>query len=107
MAIEHDQPPACNPPIAGVSDAGSEQVNNNIDSIVAFEQREHEKLSGSERRLAHVSDLIGRPFYLLRLLSFVALWTSCNLFGRFLGITPFDPPPFPWLQGILTLAALL
>ena len=107
MTIKQDHPPAGNPPVSGGSDALSEHVNNNIDSIVAFEEREHGKLSGSERRLAHVSDLIGRPLYLLFLLSFVALWTTCNLFGRFLGITPFDPPPFPWLQGILTLAALL
>jgi uncharacterized membrane protein len=108
MTIEHDQPPpSFDPPVGGGSDALSQQVNNNIDSIVAFQQREHEKLSGSERRLAHVSDLIGRPLYLLCLLSFVALWTSCNLVAKFLGIASFDPPPFPLLQGILTLAALL
>src|SRR5450631_3069549 len=107
MTIKQDHPPAGNPPVSGGSDALSEHVNNNIDSIVAFEEREHGKLSGSERRLAHVSDLIGRPLYLLFLLLFVALWTTGNLFGRFLGVTPFDPPPFPLLQGILTLAALL
>ena len=108
MTVEHDQaPPSSDPSERFRPDTLSEQVNDNIDSIVAFQEREHEKLGDSERRLAHVSDLIGRPLYLVSLLSFVALWTSANLVARLLGVASFDPPPFPWLQGILTLAALL
>jgi uncharacterized membrane protein len=108
MTVERDQPPpSSGPSVRFGPDTLSEHVNDNIDSIVAFQEREHEKLGDSERRLAHVSDLIGRPLYLVSLLSFVALWTSGNLVARLLGVASFDPPPFPWLQGILTLAALL
>ena len=108
MTVERDQPPpSSDASVRFGPDTLSEQVNDNIDSIVAFQEREQEKLGGSERRLAHVSDLIGQPLYLVSLLSFVALWTSANLVARLLGVASFDPPPFPWLQGILTLAALL
>ena len=108
MTVEPDQAsPSSDPSERCGPDTLSEQVNHNIDSIVAFQEREHEKLGDSERRLAHVSDLIGRPLYLVSLLSFVALWISGNLVARHLGVASFDPPPFPWLQGILTLAALV
>jgi uncharacterized membrane protein len=108
MTVERDQPPpSSDASVRFGPDTLSEQVNDNIDSIVAFQEREQEKLGGSERRLAHVSDLIGQPLYLISLLSFVALWTSGNLVVRLLGLASFDPPPFLWLQGILTLGALL
>jgi uncharacterized membrane protein len=89
------------------ADALSAQVNRNIRDIVAFHEREDEKLGNSERRLAGVSDFIGRPLYLVAVLSLVALWICWNLFASRLGGLQFDPPPFPWLQGTLTLAALI
>jgi uncharacterized membrane protein len=108
MTAERDQAsPSSDPSERRGPDTLSEHVNQNIDTIVAFQEREHEKLGDSERRLAHVSGLIGRPLYLVSLLTFVALWISGNLVARHLGVASFDPPPFPWLQGILTLAALV
>jgi uncharacterized membrane protein len=85
----------------------SAHVNHNIDSVAAFQQREQEKLGNPERRLALLSDLIGRPRYLVSLLVLVALWTSGNIAVERLGYRSFDGPPFPWLQGLLTLVALL
>jgi len=81
-------------------------VNQNIDSIVAFHQREQEKLSRAERGLERVSTLIGRPVYLIALLLLVALWIATNTLASRLGYVPPDPPPFSRLQGLLTLAAL-
>ena len=34
-------------------------------------------------------------------------WVVLNLGGPRLGFAPFDPPPFPWLQGLVSLSALL
>jgi uncharacterized membrane protein len=83
-----------------------QQVNYNIDSIVAFHQREQEKLSRAERILERVSALIGRPVYLIGLLSLVVLWIAINALAKVLGFAPPDPPPFARLQGLLTFAAL-
>lgn len=88
-------------------DRVSDHVNQNIDSIAAFHQRESEKLTAAERRLAHISDLIGRPLYLVGLLCFVAAWTAGTLLASRAGKASFDPPPYPLLQGLLTLVALL
>jgi uncharacterized membrane protein len=108
LTVERDPaPPPPDTPDHRGPDGLSEHINQNIDSIAAFQEREHGKLGDSERRLAQVSNLIGRPLYLVGLVIFVALWISGNLLARLLGAAPFDPPPFPWLQGLLTLAALL
>ena len=47
------------------------QIDQNIGDIVAFQAREHEKVGASQRRLEVVSTLIGRPLYLVSLLSMV------------------------------------
>lgn len=87
-------------------DALPHQVNQNIESIAAFHHREHEKLSRAERRLERVSALVGRPGYLIALLSLVALWIALNVLAGVMGFKALDPAPFSRLQGLLTLAAL-
>jgi uncharacterized membrane protein len=83
-----------------------QHVNQNIESIVAFHQRAQERLSRAERGLERVSDLIGRPVYLIAMLSLVMLWIATNALATAMGFKPPDPPPFARLQGLLTLAAL-
>jgi uncharacterized membrane protein len=95
------------PPGAENADSLSAQVSSNIRSIAAFQEREHGKLGDSERRLDRLGDVIGRPLYLAVLLSLVVLWIGANLYAQHLGAAPFDPPPFPALQGVLTFAALM
>ena len=50
---------------------------------------------------------MGRPSYLATVLSFVALWLSANAMSGLFGFQPLDPPPFFWLQGVVSLGALL
>jgi uncharacterized membrane protein len=85
----------------------SEHVSQNIGAVVAFQERENEKLGGTERRLAYLSDLIGRPLYLIVLLLVGTLWTSCSVLAGRLGLVSWDPPPFHGLHVLLTFAALL
>jgi uncharacterized membrane protein len=92
---------------AGNPGSLSAQVSSNIRSIAEFHDREHGKLSDSDRRIDRVGDVIGRPLYLAGLLSLVLLWIGGNLLARHLGATPFEQPPFSALQGVLTFAALL
>lgn len=89
------------------SAAASGHVGQNVDSIVAFQEREHEKVGASQRRLEIFSSLIGRPLYLVILLALVGLWIVANGIAAHLGAVPVDPPPFVWLTGFLTLAALV
>ena len=93
------------PPMAAGLPSG--HIDQNIGDIVAFQEREHDKVGTSQRRLEVVSSLIGRPLYLFSLLLLVGLWITVNGIAASLGAEPVDPPPFVWLTGFLTLAALV
>jgi uncharacterized membrane protein len=86
----------------------SDHIEQNIENVVALQRRHLEQLSASQRRVEHLSRVVGRPAYLLGVLVFVAIWIAVDLEGAGAGRSAwFDPPPFPLLQGILTLVALL
>lgn len=80
-------------------------VSHNIESIVAFHDREEQEVGAAQRRLARVRVLISRPAYLAGGLAFVVSWMLWNDAAPFLGIPSFDVAPFPLLQGLVTLAA--
>lgn len=84
-----------------------EHISQNIDSILAFYRREEKKISDSQRLLERVGGLMGRPLYLAYVLSFIAIWVVANGLSEGLGFTALDPPPFFWLQGVVSLSALL
>jgi uncharacterized membrane protein len=85
----------------------ADHISQNVDSVLAIHKRESETVTASQRRLERVSRFVGRPLYLLGLLGFVALWAAFNWAAPRLHLTPFDPPPFPWLAGLLAFIALL
>ena len=84
-----------------------EPINRNISDILELQEKEFASLSAAQRRLEALSRKVGRPGYMVALLIAVAVWISLNLLRARLGLRPFDPPPFQWLQGVLTLIALL
>jgi uncharacterized membrane protein len=88
-------------------DSVPEHVSQNIDSILAFYRREEQKIGDSQRMLETVGGFMGRPSYLAAVLAFIALWLLGNVVCAWLGVPTSDPPPFFWLQGILSLGALL
>jgi uncharacterized membrane protein len=95
------------PDPAAATESLSDHIHQNIDSIAEFHQREHQKIGAPQRWLEAFSSFLGRPLYLLALLSLIGLWLGENGLGRRLGLPVFDPPPFTWLQVVLTLAALI
>lgn len=101
-------PPTGSAPSDGTQvDPVPEHISQNIDSILAFYRREDKKISHSQRLLERVSGFIGRPSYLAYVLAFIALWLAANEFAELWGFAALDPPPFFWLQGIVSLSALL
>jgi len=89
------------------SQSGFAPISQNIETILAFYTREEQKISHSQRRLEHISGFVERPLYLGSILTFVSLWVLANVFARQFGLVAFDPAPFIWLQGIVSLGALL
>ncbi len=85
----------------------SEQIEQNIEKVLAFYKREDRKLGPLQRIVELASNYIGRPMYLALVLLFVSIWVVFNLGGRHFGWHEFDPPPFVLLQGLITFASLL
>ena len=91
--------------IQGDSERG--QINENIEAVLDFYAREDGKLSRAQRTLERISCYISDPAFLVFILLFVVVWIGGNLLMLHYSITPFDPAPFHYLQGIIGLGALL
>lgn len=101
------------PPVSGgdFPDKSSEpalgQIGQNIETILAFYTREEKKMSGSQRILETASSFAAQPLFLGCILLLSALWILGNVVAHRLGFFELDPAPFFWLQGIVSLGALL
>lgn len=84
-----------------------DQINQNIEAILAFHTREEQKIGRLQRVLEKISDFLGKPLFLGTMLLFVVLWIVANLFGNYVDIGVFDPAPFHLLSGIVALGALI
>ena len=84
-----------------------ESVTRNIDAVAEFYEAEERRISGSQDFIEKTSSFVGRPGYLVFLVVFIVTWIVYNVAGPRLGWNQFDTPPFPWLQGMVSLYALL
>lgn len=82
-------------------------ISHNVNAILAFYRGEELKIKSSQRRVEHISALLGRPIVLALILASVTMWIVANLLASQLGRRVPDSPPFYWLQGAISLAGLL
>ena len=108
MRSEAAVPPASTPKAGDTSfEAEPDQTSQNIEAVLEFYAREEQKVSPSQRSLERISHFIGQPVFLGFILLSVVLWMLANVVLRQVGMAEFDAAPFPWLQGIVGLGALL
>jgi uncharacterized membrane protein len=96
-----------NPAALEATDPLSNNINQNIENVAAFHQRKQGTVGDWQRRLEAIRGLVNRPAYSIDLLAAILLWVTLNSIVAFFSLSPIDPPPFFWLQGVLTLAALV
>ena len=82
-------------------------IDENIQTVVELHKRAEYKVSPQQRTIENVTDFLGRPRFLFIILIVVTAWIVVNILLMKFGLSSFDPPPFIWLQGVITLAALL
>lgn len=83
----------------------TEQINQNIETIVTAQKRQWETIPSSQRWVERIGKLLGRPAYLLVLVVAIGFWISINIGGWYR--SAWDPPPFELLDGIMTLISLI
>lgn len=82
-------------------------TGQNIAAVLDFYSREEQRISRSQRITEQISHFVGQPVFIAAVLTFVALWIGINQSLQALQLASFDGPPFPWLQGVISLSALL
>ncbi len=95
------------PSAADSADPIPDPVTRNIEDILELESRELARATRAQLWLETASRGLARPAFPVGLLIFIVAWIGLNVTTTALGIPQFDPPPFPWLTGMLTLLALL
>jgi uncharacterized membrane protein len=108
MNVKTPTPPVSAAHAPGKSSApGLDQISQNIETILAFYSNDEQKISASQRVLEAISSSVGRPLYLGAIVLLAALWIFANVMAHHLGFAELDPAPFFWLQGLVSLGALL
>jgi len=82
-------------------------IAETIQAIALLHAEHHRKSTLSERIVDRATTSVGRPGFLLLLVISSALWMLANEGIRLGGGNPPDPPPFAWLELVLTGAALV
>jgi uncharacterized membrane protein len=82
-------------------------VVRNVHAVTDMHVQGERALSTHQRAVELGTARLGRPASLYVILAIVLLWAVGNDLARRAGMTPPDPPPFSFLQGVIGLAALL
>jgi len=82
-------------------------LDRDIETIVAMRMRAERKVSRHQRLIEKVSSTLGQPGAVYSIILLVVLWITVNVLHSQLGLSLFDAPPFSWLQGIISLSALI
>ena len=90
-----------------MNDSGRGHVDEAIETIAELERQAEAASTLHQRWIERVTASLGKPRTVFMIVAFVVLWIGINLILTGSGRQPFDPPPFAWLQGLITFAALL
>ncbi len=85
----------------------SEHVAQNIETMAHLQTEADGKVGRHQRTIEKVTASIAQPRALNVIVGVVALWVAINTLGVSVGMPQVDPPPFQWLQGVISLSALL
>jgi len=80
-----------------------EETIRSIDRLHAEHRRDATPL---QRAVERMTTLLGRPGFIFVVTALVVVWAGVNLLAAAFGHRPIDPPPFPGLAGVVSLASL-
>ena len=81
-------------------------IGETIQTITKLRADHQKQAALPERVVEKLTGWIGRPLSLAVLTTAIAVWIGVNVLSQYFGIQQWDPPPFDYLQGLLTLLAL-
>lgn len=82
-------------------------IDETIESIAELERKALAAASLQQRAIERFTLAVGRPRTVWIVIACVAVWILLNAGLRVAGLAELDPPPYYWLDGVLSLSALL
>jgi uncharacterized membrane protein len=84
-----------------------DHVSQTVDTIAQLHARSEEDVTRHQRSIEMIAANLGKPRALYMIGAAALMWVVMNVAMCASGRSPFDPPPFSWLQGFASLGALL
>ncbi len=85
----------------------TKHIAQNVETMASLRSRAEEDLSTHQRHIEQITAALGQPRSIYVALALAVAWIAFNACASRLGVPAFDPPPCPYLQGLVGLAALL
>jgi len=79
----------------------------NVKTVLSLRSRETEENHTLQRFLESIGYSVEKPYFVVFIVLFCAAWIVFNISGKHFGFKPFDTPPFPWLQGVVSVGSLI
>jgi uncharacterized membrane protein len=89
------------------STAEFSNLERNIQAIIALHNQAESKLTQDQRLIEKGTAWLSRPAFIYLSLAGMLLWMLYNFIAFKAGFLSFDPPPFPILQDVLSIASFL
>ena len=89
------------------AEAVPDKARENLDTLRQFEDAHEREASPTQRAIEAASLFFGSPTYFVGVVAFAFLWIAVDGWGRAHGWPHMEEPPYFWLQGIVSLHALL
>jgi uncharacterized membrane protein len=80
----------------------SPHIAETIHAIALLHAEHHRKSTLAERIVDKATNFVGRPRVLLALIAAAGTWAAINSLVLASGGAPLDPPPFPWMELVLS-----
>ena len=87
-------------------DALGGHLTGNIENIAQVRAVANDQITPHQRFIERVTRRLGQPRTVYAILVISLVWGVGNAIAKAIGLTPLDPAPFFWLQGVTGLAAL-
>ncbi len=81
-------------------------IESTIEAIARLHAEHHAQASGLQRLSEILTAHAGRPSFMVGVTALLAAWVALNCALIAGGVQPLDAPPFPWMQGAVSLGAL-
>ncbi len=80
-------------------------IEETLQAIAKLHADHRQEAGTLQRAVERLTAWIGRPQFIAVMAAIIFAWISSNLIAKAAGATPWDEPPFGWLQGALGLLA--